>query len=337
MRIPLNVRQAKWDNVKAFLMFCVVVGHVGNFFYEVSGVTAAVRFWIYLFHMPAFVFVTGMFSRRTILQRRYSKIFSYLLLYLFMEVLDLLAKMQIKGIGKVRVDFLHENGAPWFALAMVWFLLACMVLRNGNAKAILPVSVALGMAAGYFEKSDDLLALRRTIVYFPFFYVGFRTNYRRMTAFLDHRWIKIISQLVFLGSIVILVLFYPQIAQWRELFMGRFSYYEIRSGLSWQTGFLWRIGAYLISTVLMIAVMAVIPDIKTVMTGFGQRTLPVYALHYPLLRVLCAITPVYQYIAGSRTFLKCLCLAAVLMLTSLPVFEKAVRRLMHVPERVFGK
>ena len=50
-----------YDNIRVVLMFLVLFGH----FCEISAGTttygAFLRFFIYLFHMPLFVFVTGLF------------------------------------------------------------------------------------------------------------------------------------------------------------------------------------------------------------------------------------------------------------------------------------
>ncbi|MEI6580533.1 MAG: acyltransferase family protein, partial [Eubacteriales bacterium] len=61
----LSTRSAYWDNVKGILIFLVVLGHYLIAYYNseklnLAGVIVAV---IYTFHMPAFIFVSGFFSR----------------------------------------------------------------------------------------------------------------------------------------------------------------------------------------------------------------------------------------------------------------------------------
>ena len=53
-----------WDNLKCLLIFLVVVGHFLIPVYHDSGRSIeAVYFFIYLFHMPAFIFVSGFFAK----------------------------------------------------------------------------------------------------------------------------------------------------------------------------------------------------------------------------------------------------------------------------------
>lgn len=61
-----NKRDAKWDNVKLILIILVVVGHVADYYMSKSTIMYIIRFYIYIFHMPAFLFVSGLFSKRVV-------------------------------------------------------------------------------------------------------------------------------------------------------------------------------------------------------------------------------------------------------------------------------
>ena len=55
-------RNGYWDSLKFFLIFLVVFGHVNGLCREISTLNLAVDNFIYLFHMPLFVFISGRFS-----------------------------------------------------------------------------------------------------------------------------------------------------------------------------------------------------------------------------------------------------------------------------------
>ncbi|MBR5262525.1 MAG: acyltransferase family protein, partial [Clostridia bacterium] len=74
-----NLRLEKWDILKFVLIFFVVFGHFSE---QYAGMTG-LFFFIYSFHMPLFIFVSGLFSKRTINENRYDKIFTYFVLYVF--------------------------------------------------------------------------------------------------------------------------------------------------------------------------------------------------------------------------------------------------------------
>ena len=56
-------RNVKLDHAKLFFMFCVVTGHViAN--YEAGCLpVSSLLFFIYLFHVPGFVFISGLFAK----------------------------------------------------------------------------------------------------------------------------------------------------------------------------------------------------------------------------------------------------------------------------------
>ena len=74
-------RIEKWDNLKALLIFTIVIGHLADYYTKNSMDMRRVYFFLYIFHMPAFLFISGLFSKKNINQKRYANIFSYLILY----------------------------------------------------------------------------------------------------------------------------------------------------------------------------------------------------------------------------------------------------------------
>lgn len=57
-----KTRDTYWDSLKFVLIFLVVLGHMIEPYITSSKVILAVYNFIYLFHMPLFVFVSGRFS-----------------------------------------------------------------------------------------------------------------------------------------------------------------------------------------------------------------------------------------------------------------------------------
>ena len=67
--------------MKFVLIFLVVLGHISEKYTDDYGGFKIIFLIIYVFHMPAFLFVSGLLSKRTIDRRKYENIFSYLMLY----------------------------------------------------------------------------------------------------------------------------------------------------------------------------------------------------------------------------------------------------------------
>ena len=80
-------RVVKWDNMKFLLIFCVVIGHISEMYTGNYIWFKRLFLFIYVFHMPAFLFVSGLFSKKTVKERRFKTIFSYLILYFVIKIL----------------------------------------------------------------------------------------------------------------------------------------------------------------------------------------------------------------------------------------------------------
>ena len=66
----MKERIALWDNLKFILIILVVIGHLADEFTAKSDVYKSVFLFIYTFHMPLFIFISGLFhSEKNIVKR----------------------------------------------------------------------------------------------------------------------------------------------------------------------------------------------------------------------------------------------------------------------------
>lgn len=118
-------RIAYWDNMKAILIFLVVLGHFLLSISKKDSMVLGLGYYIYLFHMPAFVFVSGFFSKRYINKLKatgeieVNKIAGYLCLYVILNLMIWLVSFIFHGTSLFSIDLLRMEGAPWYLLAMV--------------------------------------------------------------------------------------------------------------------------------------------------------------------------------------------------------------------------
>lgn len=61
-RVVCKKRDVYWDSLKFFLIALVVIGHFTELNNPVGSINRVIFNFIYLFHMPLFVFVSGRFS-----------------------------------------------------------------------------------------------------------------------------------------------------------------------------------------------------------------------------------------------------------------------------------
>ena len=194
----MKERNLKLDNAKGILITLVVIGHM---LLPIQGTTRGVTnffYMIYAFHMPAFVFISGLLAQRIYTRvpkphfngRRWC---STLWLYLLFQFILFFSEIPAYGRTTRFPDFLHTSGAPWYLLALLlWYLMipffaGCRGLPYSLIAWILLTSLSLAggyLAIGALAGIGDFLALDRVIAFAPFFFAGYFIGPERLMKFL---------------------------------------------------------------------------------------------------------------------------------------------------------
>ena len=135
-----------YDNLKFILITFVVIGHF--LIYTLSNDLSKGTFlFIYSFHMPLFVFVTGFFSKNIVnsnADKRLNKIFSYFILYMVFKVMLYVFVNFIYGEGYEFYVFCEQE-APWYLLACCMWIIITNVLKNVKSKYVFIVSIIIAI------------------------------------------------------------------------------------------------------------------------------------------------------------------------------------------------
>lgn len=330
----------RFDYMKAFLMFCVVLGHVTYWFPRNSYTLHCTQLWIYSFHMPAFIFLAGLFAKGIVNKRRWDRAFSYVVLYFFMKCLTF-AVDTYRG-SDTKIELLSADGFEWFALALFWWYAVTILIREIHPLYVMIVTVCLSMIFGYSEEIGSFLVLRRTLVFYPFFYLGYVMDANALIKrSLVHRKAKIaVSVFVLCSSYIFVWLNYSPDSFWLNLFRGRFSYSEIFGMENYLCGGMYRALSYMISFVMIFAVLTVLPDGRLkVFSYIGSRSLPVYVFHFSVMSLLFTLFKNFKAaMVEANLFLSSIVLSALLIaVTTLPVFESFLKRVMTIPRKPNSK
>jgi fucose 4-O-acetylase-like acetyltransferase len=268
------------DNAKLVLIVLVAIGHMLS-----KGITArvpaahALYVWIYLFHMPAFIFLAGFFSgTREISARSLRGIVTRLLVpYVVFTVLYSVAVSAVDGEG-LRVDLVNPYWLLWFLPALAaWRLLTPIYL---NLRWPLAISVVIGLGAGMLDRVAADFTLSRILALAPFFVLGALATPERLRI-LQRPLPRLGGAAVLLTTFTAVALLHEHIGTPGALFWD--EGYESQ-GLGTLAGFGARMLMYVIGTVLLLAVLAVVPTRRSWLTGIGAASLYVYLLHGFLVR-----------------------------------------------------
>ena len=322
-------RVVKWDNMKFLLIFCVVIGHISEMYTGNYIWFKRLFLFIYVFHMPAFLLVSGLFSKKTVKERRFKTIFSYLISYFVIKILRNGIHYVVYGKGSFSI--LSESGVAWYAGVLFAYCIITILVEKVQWKYALTCAVVLSCFAGYDSSIGDWLILSRIIVYYPFFLIGYLIDPNKLGEIVKKTSIKVMSG-IWLMVITVLFLSNGEKLYWlRPLLTGRNPYSKLE--LFSEMGGLLRFIYYFAVITIIFAVVAIVPNIKLpVLTGIGERSLSVYVFHLCVIDIIWGVVGFGEYMrnnmVGVTFYIGMFLMAFLIMwLTSLPVFERFMRYL----------
>ncbi|NQD42093.1 acyltransferase family protein [Glutamicibacter halophytocola] len=305
------------DAAKGILIILVVLGH---FLEATAGWEArSTRLpltAIYLFHMPAFVFLAGITSKPTQLPRRIGTFVVMLVLFqslYFMEV-------HLIGLNKT-FSLLIPFWILWFLLAMCWWQLL-MPLIHKFPKTSVVASLIIPSFTGTFESIGYDLTLSRTLVFLPFFVIGATYGQSILrTAYRLPKTAKIVGIAVAFGA-------------WAYLFAreirpgwlyGSFSFDRLK--VEDGTGVLIRAGLMILAMVIVFTFLSLVPNTRGALATLGRRSLAVFALHGFLVLAVTPLMPVILHKSGNLVAVGvCLLMTALAAIVfAAPAFDRSIR------------
>ena len=325
-----NYREAYWDNLKLILIFLVVLGH----FILPAFPDGTVTRWIYLFHMPAFVFVSGFFSKSFVAKEgKTYKLLGFLVAFFAFTF----CVWVIEFIFTHRISprtILVVPGAPWYMLTMFFWYLLIPFVSTLAPIVTFPLSVILALLAGFFPECGDFLALSRTIVLFPFFLVGyyFKPDYLLRIKL----WMRIVGCLFLIAAACVLHYYGDKLAPFLKVVYASSSYQSL--GLSLTKGLLYRSLWFFVSALMTASLICIIPTKRFVFTYIGERTLGIYIVHR-LLRDVFKYLKLYRYLGhGTVLLLLCILLSAVVVLiSSMKPIHSQLNKIFHLDFLLFKR
>lgn len=267
------------DNIKGLLIILVVFGHMSELFIKLP-FNKILYCIIYTFHMPAFVFCSGLFARHSV-----RKIRHYIVIYLlFQTVCTLLAGRFLPG--DTYLQYHTPYWALWYIFSLIcWLLLLPLFDVSGAVKKlfVLMFAVAAALLAGFDKQIGYMLSLSRTIVYLPYFlagyYVDFRHNRRVLAAIVKRWYVLVPSLLVAVLSAVYVLNCYGKLDP--KLYYGTVGY-----DLDGMT-VMWRFAGYAAAAAYMVLIFRFMPYKRLpVFTALGKRSLNIFLLHIFAVKVV---------------------------------------------------
>lgn len=281
----MGKRIALWDNLKLFLIFLVVLGHLSFDYFDSSQMFRTISMVIYTFHMPAFVFISGLFCKRSVNSDSppIKRFFSFMMLYLFSRILNYIPNI-IFGVHSF-FDVLSAKDEPWYMMAMALWYMVAWAVRKIDSKYILITSIVFGCFIGYMKGNTDFLCIMRVITFFPFFYAGCVLDLDKVNKVTSTKSARIFSAIYFFAFVLIITLTVDYSQELFPLLSGRRRYFALDDSLA-DFGCLLRLAYYVVVGLLIYSIVSLCPRKKLRITSGGRKTLQIYIYHRPILYIM---------------------------------------------------
>ncbi|MFF9199601.1 acyltransferase family protein [Streptomyces sp. NPDC014779] len=271
-------RDPYFDNAKYLAILLVAVGHVLPVVLIGSRSARALYEFIYLFHMPVFILVSGYLSRSyTGKPAQLKRLLTGVALpYVVFEVVYTLLTRWV------------EPGRPFSLLQptyLMWFLLALFAWRItapfwSVVRWPVAVSLAIAALATVTPGLGGQLELPRILQFLPFFVIGLRMRPEHF-AWLRRTPVRVAALAVLAVTLVVTYRVTPYVPlNW--VYRSR-SVQELSMGLL--PGVFWAGVLFLLTLLLCAAFLSLVPGTQRWFTVLGAGTICGYLLHGIVIRL----------------------------------------------------
>lgn len=299
-----KARIAVWDNARFVLILLVVVAHVVSTVRTQTDLGYGLYTFIYLFHMPAMIALSGLFSKADASPRAARSTLQLLVTWVTWETIWALIHFFASGRGLPESWLIAPAWTLWFlvTLATMRILLPYIVrLRHP-----LLFSILLALAAGLSPVIGTQFSASRTLCFMPFFVAGWLAMNR---GWFKGDWFARPKAGTRIAAAALLAVLAAAVAilaplrkewridtwlVWRDDYAWLFDHAPV---LGWAPGEWWaialggsgmRLGFLAVAAAMTLALLLLVPRGHSIITVWGTRTLYVYLLHGPIVAYLRA-------------------------------------------------
>ncbi|MBQ8639349.1 MAG: acyltransferase family protein [Lachnospiraceae bacterium] len=327
MEVRIQKREAGYCNLKLLLIFLVVYGHLIEPQIGESRILYEIYRLIYLFHMPLFAFLSGMFLKGQRNSRKQMK--RTFLIYVLMQS-AVWIWMQISHWGRVTWNqpywhlwYLLSLGY-WAAAAFGWnWLIGRFPSLNQSVwkAGIILLAAGIGCIVGGIKEVNRIHSLSRSIVFFPYVLAGLFCPLE--TAWKRYRGIG-------LAVFLLAALVYWK---WGRTIPATFFYQAASFGsMGVKKGIWFRLVSYCLGILFSFCLLTWIPQRRFRWSKAGANTLGIYICHAFVVRVIWKAE-----MSGTQLLLSAPWIAGFLVWFFYKLFQWSGRIYQIVPSNHGGK
>ena len=268
-----NKRSAYWDNIKGFLILLVVFAHILFQFQDISFTINGIVDYIYMFHMPVFVFVSGFFGKSEHSHSFESIIKLIFLYFIFNSIIGF-----IYGFTSV----IQPMYSYWYLAALiVWRLTAHHIAKFKEINLILLI---IAVFVGFYPAVDNTFALARIIGFYPYYMSGYQLSAEKDSELQNKKYTE-------RAAVGLLVLSGTALLAW-----GAYSFFNYSDSALQMASYntpndaFGRIILFIIAFLAVYIIRCISPNSNIpLITSFGKNSLWIFILHRPFTIMLSSL------------------------------------------------
>ena len=286
-------RDGYFDTLKFTLILLVIFGHAIVLGLNNSNIIKGLYVFIYTFHMPLFIFVSGYFSKKMTINKINEFTLRFIEIYIVCQFIWFVLEggvlewiHEVPSFNEVwssiKYYIIMPYGYLWYIISLVFWKYMVFFTKKINSKILLLISFTASFLIGFIDFNGGILSISRTISFFPFFLLGYYCTKEHIDIIRSRKRLiyLIIPIVAFILSFSPYCLKYPRV---EELSYGKyaFSYFNTPDWLD----FIVRIG-FIVAAIAMSIVFMMFCKSSKFFLKYGEKTLLFYIYHLYILWIL---------------------------------------------------
>lgn len=259
-----------FDNLKAILIFLVVFGHSLLFIFGQLNLIKFLVLFIYVFHMPMFIFISGYFSKK---DYKKSMVLDFLIPAFIVSSIYMFIEYKTFFVNIFVPPFVF-----WYLYSLVFWRL--VIKDVAKIKGILFFSLILYLICGIYQLQFNAGSLMRSIGFLFFFVLGYKAKES------DILKVKNMKKGLFILILLIVFLFSYYIIKNDLLIYGLLCKNKafVELGVNNIDGVLTNLFInFPLLILLSLLILKITPKKRLCFTYIGRNTMPIYLFHMFLI------------------------------------------------------
>lgn len=171
------IRDKSFDFIKGILIFLVVWGHSIQFYIDGNYLLNPIYIWIYSFHMPLFIFVSGYFGAKTVngdiitcIKKQWHRLFLPSLIWTVIRFFSVNIHT-VEELGLLQSIYNSFRGIWFLYCLFALYIITCLAFKSKYKYTILVLAIIIGYVS-YPYQPVDVLKHFQIIRQLPLFTLG---------------------------------------------------------------------------------------------------------------------------------------------------------------------